>query len=49
MSQDAILSLALLIAIIGLTPGPLSLVVFTYGSQIGLRRSLPFLTGGSLG
>lgn len=49
MSQDAILALAFLVAIIGLTPGPLSLMVFASGSQIGLRRSLPFVAGGALG
>lgn len=49
MPIDVILSVAFLMAIIGLTPGPLSLMVFAYGSQIGLRQALPFVVGGSLG
>lgn len=49
MSAQAILSVALLMAIIGLTPGPLSLMSFAYGARLGLRPALPFLVGGSLG
>ncbi|MEM8957225.1 MAG: LysE family translocator [Pseudomonadota bacterium] len=49
MSQDAILALTFLVAVLGLTPGPLALMVFSYGSQVGVRRSLPFVAGGALG
>lgn len=49
MQPDILMKVVVLMAVIGLTPGPLSLLVFAHGAKLGFAKSIPFLTGGAAG
>ncbi|MEM1363014.1 MAG: LysE family transporter [Pseudomonadota bacterium] len=49
MQPEILMKVTILMAVIGLTPGPLSLLVFAHGAKLGFYRTVPFLTCGAAG